>query len=77
MQNSSKIIIREIIDDVQKLHINESNNGALFQIASQFNLLEMASPNITPEQGINDYEHDRTQGPHGNYQEKSFKTIRH
>lgn len=37
--------------------------NALFQVASQFNLLEMINPNITPEMGIDRYEFDRTQGP--------------
>jgi hypothetical protein len=37
--------------------------GALFQVASQFNLLEMVSPEITPEHGVTRYQHDRTQGP--------------
>src|ERR1051326_1203083 len=42
---------------------NPSNAGSLFQVASQFNLLEMVSPNFTPESGVGIYEHDRTQGP--------------
>ena len=29
--------------------------GALFQVASQFNLLEMVSPTVTPEQGVTRY----------------------
>src|SRR5437667_12141333 len=37
--------------------------GALFQAASQFNLLEMVSPTVTPEHGVTRYQHDRTQGP--------------
>ena len=37
--------------------------GALFQVASQFNALEMISPTVTPEEGATRYEHDRTQGP--------------
>jgi hypothetical protein len=37
--------------------------GALFQVASQFNLLEMSSPTVTPEHGVTRYQHDRTQGP--------------
>ena len=61
--HSGKISVREIIANVQELHINESNADALFQVASQFNLLEMVSPNVTPEQGVGRYEHDRTQGP--------------
>tara|TARA_B100000315_G_C14314826_1_gene468061 strand:+ start:292 stop:723 length:432 start_codon:yes stop_codon:yes gene_type:complete len=60
---TSKISIREKIADVQHLHIDELNAGSLFQVASQFNLLEMVSPNVTPEHGVGNYEHDRTQGP--------------
>ncbi len=33
------------------------------QAASQFNLLEMAAPSVTPEAGVAIYEHDHTQGP--------------
>ncbi len=55
--------LSEIIADAQSLHINTDNAGALFQVASQFNLLEMVSPNITPEHGVSGYEHDHTQGP--------------
>jgi hypothetical protein len=32
-------------------------------VASQFNLLEMTSPRVTPEQGVGIYENDPTQGP--------------
>jgi hypothetical protein len=32
-------------------------------VASQFNLLEMVGPEVTPERGIGIYEYDRTQGP--------------
>jgi hypothetical protein len=35
----------------------------LFQVASQFNLLEMVGPDVTPENGVTRYVHDRTQGP--------------
>jgi hypothetical protein len=35
----------------------------VFQVASQFNLLEMTSPGVTPECGIGIYEEDFTQGP--------------
>ena len=61
--HSGKITIREVIADVQQLHVEESNSGSLFQVASQFNLLEMASPDVIPERGIGGYEYDRTQGP--------------
>ncbi|WP_392482363.1 hypothetical protein [Nostoc sp. C110] len=58
-----KISVREIVANVQYLHINESNADSLFQVASQFNLLEMVSPNVTPESGVGIYENDPTQGP--------------
>ena len=58
-----KLKITETVDDVGQLHTKLKNEGALFQVASQFNLLEMSSPNVTPEQGIAGYEHDHTQGP--------------
>jgi hypothetical protein len=45
------------------MHRLPENAGALFQVASQFNLLEMVSPEVTPEQGVTRYQHDRTQGP--------------
>jgi len=60
---SGKISLREVVADVQDLHATESNAGSLFQVASQFNLLEMVSPNMTPERGVGIYEHDHTQGP--------------
>ena len=58
-----KISVREVVANVQQLHTDVSNTGSLFQVASQFNLLEMVSPNYTPEDGVGIYEHDRTQGP--------------
>lgn len=58
-----KIRVREIIGNVQEFHCDESNENALFQAASQFNLLEMVSPDVFPEEGVNIYEHDYTQGP--------------
>lgn len=60
---NSKIQVEEIVADVQELHSKKENSNALFQAASQFNLLEMVSPTITPEQGIDRYEFDYTQGP--------------
>lgn len=59
----SPTTIREVVADVQQLHTDEQNAGALFQVASQFNLLEMLSPSVTPECGVGIYANDRTQGP--------------
>src|SRR5687767_9128108 len=55
--------VRVVTGDVRRLHQAPEYAGALFQVASQFNLLEMVSPDVTPEQGVTCYEHDRTQGP--------------
>ncbi len=60
---NSKIQVEEIVADVQEFHSQKENSNALFQAASQFNLLEMVNPKITPEQGIDRYEFDYTQGP--------------
>ena len=58
-----RLRLREVVANVQQLHADPDNANALFQVASQFNLLEMASPQATPEAGVGIYEHDRTQGP--------------
>ncbi|WP_196887586.1 hypothetical protein [Aureivirga sp. CE67] len=58
-----EIKLSEVLANVQELHTMESNSNAMFQAASQFNLLEMIGPYITPEQGIDRYERDLTQGP--------------
>jgi protein-tyrosine phosphatase len=52
-----------VTGDVRRMHQALENAGALFQVASQFNLLEMVSPDVTPEDGVTRYVHDRTQGP--------------
>jgi len=52
-----------VTGDVRDLHRSPENSGALFQVASQFNLLEMVGPEVTPEQGVTRYQHDHTQGP--------------
>jgi hypothetical protein len=49
--------------DVRQMHADPKNESALFQVASQFNLLEMTSERVTPEHGVTRYEADRTQGP--------------
>jgi hypothetical protein len=52
-----------IAADVGELHAQPEYSGALFQVASQFNLLEMTGPNVTPEEGVTRYAYDHTQGP--------------
>jgi hypothetical protein len=60
---AGRLEVRSLVGDARALHRDPARAGALFQVASQFNLLEMASPAVTPEQGITGYAHDRTQGP--------------
>lgn len=60
---SSKISVSETVGNVQRFHCDSENANAVFQAASQFNMLEMVSPRVTPEAGVGIYENDRTQGP--------------
>lgn len=58
-----RIKTRVVTGDVRRMHQTPENAGALFQVASQFNLLEMISPAVTPEHGVTRYQNDPTQGP--------------
>lgn len=55
--------VREVVANVKDLHRDPMNRDCLFQVASQFNLLEMMHPDVTPERGVGIYERDVTQGP--------------
>lgn len=52
-----------VVGDVRRLHADPAYAGAMFQVASQFNLLEMVSERVTPEVGVAGYAYDGTQGP--------------
>jgi hypothetical protein len=52
-----------VTGDVGLMHQAPEYAGALFQVASQTNCLEMVGPGVTPEHGVAGYQHDRTQGP--------------
>jgi hypothetical protein len=54
---------QELRGDAVQLHACKENHGAVFMVASQFNLLEMVGPDVTPEKGITSYISDKTQGP--------------
>jgi hypothetical protein len=60
---SGRLRTSVVTGSVRQMHQSPDNAGALFQVASQFNLLEMISPNVTPEHGVTGYQNDRTQGP--------------
>lgn len=62
-KETGQLQVREVIGDVQYFHGLPEHAGAFFQAASQFNLLEMISPEVTPEMGIGRYSYDKTQGP--------------
>lgn len=55
--------VQAIEADAKQLHVLTENQGALFQVASQFNLLEMTHYSVTPEDGVTRYGADPTQGP--------------
>ena len=60
---SKRIKVSLVTGDVRQMHQSPTNVGGLFQVASQFNLLEMIGPNVTPEDGVTRYQYDHTQGP--------------
>ncbi len=60
---NAKIRATERIGNIMHIHKEPDNAHATFQVASQFNLLEMVSPNVSPEKGVSIYENDHTQGP--------------
>ena len=55
--------VRCVTGDARAMHADPELEGALFQVASQFNLLEMTGPSVTPEDGVTRYSGDHTQGP--------------
>jgi hypothetical protein len=57
----SKIKISEVYGSVVLFH--KTTKNAIFQVASQFNLLEMYRPENTRDMGITMYQYDQTQGP--------------
>lgn len=52
-----------MVGDVGAMHNEPEFEGALFQVASQFNLLEMTHYTVTPEDGVTRDANDHTQGP--------------
>lgn len=55
--------VANVVGDVRAFHRDPEYAGALFQVASQFNLLEMVGAHVSPENGVTCYQGDRTQGP--------------
>jgi hypothetical protein len=63
VQRPGRLRLSVVEGDVRAMHRAPENRGALFQVASQFNMLEMVGPDVTPEDGVAGYAYDRTQGP--------------
>lgn len=60
---SRRFSVQIVQGDVGEMHRASHHAGAVFQVASQFNMLEMISPDVTPEHGVTRYQRDPTQGP--------------
>ena len=60
---SGRLKVSVVTGDVRQMHQAPECAGALIQVASQFNVLEMTGPSVSPEEGVTRYAHDRTQGP--------------
>jgi hypothetical protein len=58
-----RLRVKIVRGNVRERHREPEFAGALFQVASQFNLLEMIGPHVTPEEGVTRYQRDPTQGP--------------
>jgi hypothetical protein len=49
---SGRLKVGVVHGEVGQMHQSPEHAGALFQVASQFNLLEMTGPTVTPEDGV-------------------------
>jgi hypothetical protein len=63
LDGGARSTVTNLVGDARALHSSPEFEGAAFQVASQFNVLEMTGPSITPEDGVTRYESDPTQGP--------------
>lgn len=60
------VTVQNVVGEARSMHwsvVDLGERPVIIQAASQFNLLEMPSPEVTPEAGISAYAYDRTQGP--------------
>jgi hypothetical protein len=62
-QDLGGLTFDNITGNARSLHLDIRNAGAVFQVASQFNCLEMKEPGARPENGVTGYYNDATQGP--------------
>ena len=62
-QPTGRTSVSNLVGEARALHADPEFAGATIQVASQFNVLEMTSPDISPEYGVTRYQSDATQGP--------------
>lgn len=62
-QGLGGLSFENVAGESRSMHLDPSNAQAVFQVASQFNCLEMVGPDVRPEDGVTRYVFDRTQGP--------------
>ena len=62
---TGRLKVSVVTGDVRPMHQAPQYAGALFQVASQFNALDMTSYEVTPEHGVTRYEGDHAQGRRG------------
>ena len=55
--------VATVVGDVRAMHRDAQYRNGLFQVASQFNVLEMPNETVTPDRGVTAYMRDPTQGP--------------
>lgn len=60
---AGRLQVFNTVADAYALHGHTELKGTLVQVASQFNLLEMTHPSVSPEDGVSRYAADLTQGP--------------
>ena len=63
LPTGGRTTVQRVDGNVADLHAAPEYEGALFQVASQFNVLEMTGPSVRPEDGVTGYAGDPTQGP--------------
>ena len=65
-KNDAIVTVQNVVGEARSMHsrvVDLGERPVIIQAASQFNMLEMPSPSVTPEAGISAYANDRTQGP--------------
>lgn len=61
----TETVLKNIVGEARSMHSDDLvvKNGDIVQAASQFNTLEFPGPSTIPEEGIEGYLYDHTQGP--------------